>query len=117
MKTIRLFCVAGALTAMLAAASQAQEAASEREQSRAGTASSVLNDVSLTTDAAATDASQNQASQNQVQNQEPPRKDTTTDGQSSLPDAPKPAVSPSTPTNPDQDYGKQNKRILWVIPN
>jgi hypothetical protein len=104
LKTIRLFCVALALAAMLTAASQAQEAASEREQSRAGTASSVLNDVSL--------------SQNQVpQNQDPPRKDTNTDGQSSLPDAPKPATGPSTPTNRDEEYGKQNKRILWVIPN
>ena len=34
-----------------------------------------------------------------------------------MPDAPKPEASPSTPTKPDEEYGKQNKRILWVIPN
>jgi len=118
LKAIRLFCMALALAAILAAASQAQEAASEREQSRAGTAPSVLNDVSLMADVAMSDISQSQASQNQVpQNQVPPRKDTTTDGQSSLPDAPKPTVSSSTSSNPDEEYGKQNKRILWVIPN
>jgi hypothetical protein len=41
----------------------------------------------------------------------------TTDGQSSPADAPKPQATPSTPTNVDEDYGKQDKRILWVIPN
>ena len=39
-----------------------------------------------------------------------------------MPDAPRPQVSssqgsPSTPGNSDQDYGKQNKRILGIIPN
>ena len=33
------------------------------------------------------------------------------------PDAPKPQVSPSTPGNPDEEYGKQNKRILGIVPN
>ena len=87
-----------------------------------------LDDVSLTIEFATTDVSQNQLPQNQVpqnqvpqnqfpQNQDPPRKDTTTDRQSSLPDAPKPTVNPSTPSNPDDQYGKQPKRILWIIPN
>jgi len=113
-----------ALAGTLAAASvQAQEAASAREQSRAGTAPSVLDEVSPTTNTALIDLTQNQLSQNQIsqdqasQNQDPPRTTTTTDGQSSPPDAPKPQVSPSTPGNPDEEYGKQNKRILWVIPN
>ncbi|MGB6333821.1 MAG: hypothetical protein WBF41_18780, partial [Candidatus Sulfotelmatobacter sp.] len=129
MKAIRIFCTAVALAGMLAAASvQAQEAVSAREQSRAGAAPLGLDDVSLTIEFATTDVSQNQLPQNQVpqnqvpqnqfpQNQDPPRKDTTTDGQSSLPDAPKPTVNPSTPSNPNDQYGKQPKRILWIIPN
>ncbi|MGB8969407.1 MAG: hypothetical protein WCC16_11435, partial [Candidatus Sulfotelmatobacter sp.] len=129
LKAIRIFCTAVALAGMLAAASvQAQEAVSTREQSRAGAAPLGLDDVSLTIEFATTDVSQNQLPQNQVpqnqvpqnqfpQNQDPPRKDTTTDGQSSLPDAPKPTVNPSTPSNPDDQYGKQPKRILWIIPN
>ncbi|MGB8472282.1 MAG: hypothetical protein WCD71_19135 [Candidatus Sulfotelmatobacter sp.] len=129
MKAIRIFCTAVALAGMLAAASvQAQEAVSAREQSRAGAAPLGLDDVSLTIEFATTDVSQNQLPQNQVpqnqvpqnqfpQNQDPPRKDTTTDRQSSLPDAPKPTVNPSTPSNPNDQYGKQPKRILWIIPN
>src|ERR1700723_283860 len=113
-----------ALAGTLAAPSvQAQEAARAREQSRAGTAPSVLDDISptantMTIGVAQNQASPNQASQNQVaQNQDPPRTTTTTNGQSSSPDAPKPQVNPSTPNNPNEEYGKQNKRILWVIPN
>ncbi len=50
------------------------------------------------------------------QNQDPPPTATTADGKSSLPDAPKPEVTPSTPSN-SEAYGKQGKRILWIIPN
>jgi hypothetical protein len=121
LKAIRLFCMALALAGTLTAASvQAQEAANAREQSRAGTAPSVLEDVSPTANTVPIDVAQNQVAQNQAsQNQDPSRTTTTTttDGQSSPPDAPKPQVSPSTPSNPDEEYGKQNKRILWVVPN
>jgi hypothetical protein len=49
--------------------------------------------------------------------EDPQQASKTTDGKSSLPDAPTPAIKPSDPNNPDEQYGKQNKRILWVIPN
>jgi hypothetical protein len=116
LKAIRFFCTAAALGGILAAASvQAQEPAA-RERSLEGLEGMVppgLDDISLTTNVALTDVSQNQVSQNQ----DPRRTATTTDGKSSLPDAPKPAVSPSTPSNSDEEYGKQNKRILGIIPN
>ena len=51
------------------------------------------------------------------QDQAPPPTAKPTDGKSSQPDAPKPQAAPSTPANADEDYGKQDKRILWVIPN
>jgi len=41
----------------------------------------------------------------------------TTDGKSSLPDAPTPSVPPAQANNPNDQYGKQPKRILWVVPN
>ncbi len=111
--------MAVALGGMLAASVQAQEPAStQREQFREGTAPSGLDDGSQTTKVALTDASLSDASQNQVsQNQHPPRASTTTDGKSSLPDAPTPAVSPTTPNSPNEQYGKQPKRILGIIPN
>ncbi len=88
-----------------------------QEQSREGTAPSGLDGVSLAAHVALIDTAQNDISQNQVsQNQDPPRA-TTTDGKSSLPDAPTPAVNPSTSSNPAEDYGHQNKRILGIIPN
>jgi len=85
-------------------------------------APSGLDELSLTTNVALTDGSQNQASQNQVsqnqvsQDQEPSQKPAT-DGKSSLPESPTPQASPSTPGSSDEDYGKQNKRILGIIPN
>ena len=42
---------------------------------------------------------------------------TTTDGKSSLPDAPTPKVNPAEQNNPNDQSGKQSKRILWIIPN
>ncbi len=34
-----------------------------------------------------------------------------------FPDAPTPNVTPAEPSNPNDQFGKQPKRILWVIPN
>ena len=34
-----------------------------------------------------------------------------------MPDAPAPAVNSASQPNPDEQYGKQPKRILWIIPN
>jgi len=114
LKAIRLFFTALALAGMLAGASAlAQEPASAHEQYREGTVPSGLGGISLTTDVPLTDVSPMYVSQNQ----DPPQTATTTEGKSSLPDAPAANVSPSTSTGTNEDYGKQNKRILWVIPN
>jgi hypothetical protein len=111
LKAIRLFCVALALAAMLAAAPvQAQEQANAREQSQEGTVPSGLDAVSLTTNVALTDISQTDVSQNQ----DPPQAGKTTDRKSSVPDAPSAAPADA---NSDDQFGKQPKRILWVIPN
>jgi hypothetical protein len=107
LKAIGLFCMTVVLAGTLTTLSvQAQEPASTREQSREGTAPSGPAEVSLAANVALDDVSQNQA---------PPQTGTTVDGKSALPEAPMPQTSPSTPS--DEDYGKQNKRILWVIPN
>jgi hypothetical protein len=103
-----------ALAGMSAPASvQAQEPASAREQSREGTVLSGLDDVLLTTNVALTEVSLTDISQNQ----NPPRTAATQDGKSPLPDAPVPAVPPADANTPDDQFGKQPKRILWVIPN
>jgi hypothetical protein len=96
---------------------QAQEPASAPEQSREGMVSLGLVDVSLTTKVALTDLSRNDVSQSDGSQPHDPAQTTTTDGKSSLPDAPAQAAPPSTPSNPNEQYGKQNKRILWVVPN
>jgi hypothetical protein len=99
---------------MLAASPvQAQEAASAWQLSQEVTAPSSLADVSLAFDVAQNDLLQNQV----AQNQDSPRTPTTPDGKSSLPDAPTPSGNPSTASNPNAEYGKQNKRILGIIPN
>jgi hypothetical protein len=93
--------LAGTVGAMSA---QAQEATSAR-QSPAGTVRSTWNDVSLLADSQQSTA--------------------TTDGKSSLPGAPAPAVNsttdppakPADAANPDGQYGKQPKRILGIVPN
>jgi hypothetical protein len=116
LKAIRLLCMAIALPGMLAtssASAQAQEPASAREQSFDGTVPAGLDDVSATPKVALAEVSQAQ---------DRPPAATTTDGKSSPPGAPKPEVSPSIPSNPDpnnpeEGYGKQNKRILGIIPN
>jgi len=107
-----------ALAGMLAACVQAQDSARAREQSSAAPVPSGLDDSSLTTnvaltDASLTDVSQNQTSQNQTpQNQDPQQPGRTTDGKSSLPDAP--SVSPA---GANDQSGKQPKRILGIVPN
>jgi hypothetical protein len=119
LKAIRLLCTAVVLAGMLTAASvQAQEPASGLEQSQAA---SVPSGVSLTTtlapaDFSGSDALRTEVSQTVLQNQDPPQTATPANGKSSLPDAPTPAVSPS-PSNPNDQSGKQPKRILGIIPN
>ena len=94
---------------MLAAASvSAQETASAREQSQEATVPSALDVASVTPSIAPADI---------AQNQDPAPTAPSTDQKSSVPDAPKPQVSPATPSNPDEVYGKQNKRILGIVPN
>ena len=95
MKTIQLFCMAIVLAATLGTSSvQAQEPTNTREQSQGG---AQWDHVSLLTQA-----------------QQP---SATPDGQSSVPDAPTPETKPADPNNPSDQYGKQPKRILWIIPN
>ncbi|MFZ1009407.1 MAG: hypothetical protein WAN65_21375 [Candidatus Sulfotelmatobacter sp.] len=114
MKTIRLFCIVVGLAGILAAAVQAQEP-SEREQYREGEVPSGLDEVSRTTEIASIDVASADASQSQ----DPQHASKTTDGQSSVPDAPTPAVPPANTNNPNdnEQFGKQPKRILGIIPN
>jgi hypothetical protein len=119
LKAIRSFCTVVALAGMLAAVSaQAQESASAQEQSREG--SSLTTGVALI-DVSLADISQNQISQNQTpqnqtpQNQDPPPVSTTQNGKSSPPDAP--SATAADANNPNGQFGKQPKRILWIIPN
>jgi hypothetical protein len=98
---------------MLAVAVQAQEPARAREQSREGAVPSGLDEVSRTTDVALADVALTDASQSQDSQQA----SKTTDGQSSVPDAPVPTVTPADANNPNGQFGKQPKRILGIIPN
>jgi len=77
---------------------QAQATTYAPEQSQEGTVQRGLDDVSSLT-------------------QDPQQASKTTDGKSSLPDAPTPNINPADPSNPDDQYGKQPKRILGIIPN
>jgi hypothetical protein len=119
LKAIRLFCTAVALAGMLTASSvQAQEAASGREQLQEASVPSGLDDVSMTTTLAPTEFSGTDVSRTEIsQNQNPPQKATPANGQATLPDAPTPAVSPSTSGDPNDQSGKQPKRILGIVPN
>jgi hypothetical protein len=83
--------------ALAAASVQAQEPTSAPEQSR-GTPPLGLDDVSSLP-------------------QDSQQAGRTTDGKPSVPDAPTPSVPPAQANNPNDQYGKQPKRILWVIPN
>jgi hypothetical protein len=98
LKAMRSFCAVLALAVTLGTASaQSQRSTSEPEQSSEETVGWELDDVSLLAQGA----------------QQP---SATTDGKSSLPDAPAPKSEPADPTSNGQ-YGKQSKRILWIIPN
>ena len=91
--------MAVALAATLGTASaQAQGPTSAGEQSPQGTVQGTLADVSLAT----------------TESQQP---GATTNGKPSLPDAPTPAISSAETTNPSDQFGKQPKRILGIIPN
>jgi hypothetical protein len=121
--------MAAALAGMSAGASvQAQEPESAQEQSQDATVPSDQAGISATASFALTDVSQDEVSQNEVsqnqvsqkqlsQNQGLPQVVTTVDGRSSQADAPNPQVSSPTASNPDEEYGKQNKRILGIVPN
>jgi len=99
LKTIRSFCIAVALAGTLGSASlQAQGPTSAPEQSQEATARWGLDDVSLLTQA-------------------PQQGSTTTDGPRPLPNAPTPTINPAEPNKPNDQYGKQPKRILGIIPN
>jgi len=95
LKTIQLFCMAIVLAATLGTSSvQAQEPTITREQSRGG---AEWDHVSLLTQA-----------------QQP---SATPDGQSSVPDSPTPATKPADSSSRSDQYGKQPKRILGIVPN
>ena len=105
--------MAAALAAILAVAVQAQEPVCARVESREGTVPPGLDEASRTTnvapiDVALTDASQSHGAQQTSK---------TTDGQSSTPDAPAPAVPPADTNKPNEQFGKQSKRILGIVPN
>jgi hypothetical protein len=112
LKAIRLSCLAVGLAAVLAAASiQAQESASGEESGEV-TVSSRGEGASATRTVSASDVSP----QDVAQEQNTPRTATPTDDRSSLPEAPAPNVKPGAQGD-DKEYGKQDKRILWIIPN
>jgi hypothetical protein len=99
LKAIRSFCMAAALAATLGSVSvQAQGPTSAPEQSQAGTVRPGLGDIAPLA-------------------QDPQPAATTTDGKSSLPDAPTPQINPADANKPDDQFGKQPKRILGIIPN
>jgi hypothetical protein len=99
LKLIRSFCMAAAVAGTLGTTCvRAQEPTSTPARSPEGTARWGLDDVSLLSQA-------------------PQQGGTTTDGQSSVPDAPGPQTNPANPNNPNDQEGEQPKRILWIIPN
>jgi hypothetical protein len=110
LKAIRSFCLAIALAGTVVAPSiQAQESTSAQqpgEESVQRASQPASNDVSQPT----SDSEQSTSA---------------TEGKSSLPDAPAPPVNsttnppakPSNAANPDDQYGKQPKRILGIVPN
>jgi hypothetical protein len=94
---------------------QAQNLTSAREQSQSGMVASALDNVS-TSAIGLTDLAQNDIGQSQVsQNQGSPTTPTTQE--KPLPSAPTPSGNSSTQGNSDVEYGKQEKRILGIIPN
>lgn len=100
LNAIRSLCLAMLLAGTLGTASvQAQEPTAAREQSRETLRS---DNVSLAPDPQQPGTTQ---------------AGTATDGKSSPPDAPAPTSNPPQATNSTEEYGKQPKRILWVVPN
>ena len=96
---IRSFCMAGALAGSLGSGCiRAQGPALTQGQSQESTARWGANDASLSS-------------------QDPHQSSTTADGKSSAPDAPTPKINPAAQNNPNDQSGKQPKRILWIIPN
>jgi hypothetical protein len=99
LKAIRSFCMTVLVTGTLGIVSvQAQESISAREQSQEVTAGRT--ELAEWSDSSVFPA-------------DPQQPGATTDGKSSLPDAP---AANANPNSSDQ-FGKQPKRILWVIPN
>src|SRR5580700_6954904 len=104
LKTIRSFCLAIALAVTFGTASvQAQEPTAVPVPSQEATALWAQADVSLLS----ADAQQTGTTP----------AGTATDGKSSQADAPAPKANPPQPANSTEEYGKQPKRILWVVPN
>ena len=99
LKPIRSLCTAAALAGMLGPACiQAQEPTIAGVESRAGSVRLRLDHVSLFS-------------------QSPQQAGATTSEKSSLPDKPTPETTPANTNDADGQYGKQPKRILWIIPN
>jgi hypothetical protein len=98
-KLIRFFFLAFVLAGTLGTArARAQEPTSTPEQSPKDMLRWGLIDVSLLSE-------------------HPQQSSTILDGKSSLPNAPVPQTNPTDPNNPNDQAGKQPKRILWIIPN
>jgi len=98
LKAIRSFCIVVALVGTLGIMSaRAQRPTSAPEQSEEDSAGWGLDDVLVSQDTQLPGA--------------------TTDGKSTVPDAPTPKTNPADPTTADNQYGKQSKRILWIVPN
>jgi len=75
-------------------------------------------DISLSTNVAPLNVSLADVLPTEVpQDQNPPRTATAADGKSSPPDAPTPAIKHPDPNDSNDQYGKQSKRILGIIPN
>jgi hypothetical protein len=90
--------LAGALGTSSVRAQGPQAPTSAREQSREETVPGGWDDVSLLTS-------------------DPQQPSPATDRKSSLPDTPTPEVSSANPSNSNDQFGKQPKRILGIIPN
>ncbi len=106
LKAIRTFCLVIALAVTLATSSvQAQGPSDQRppQNHRNNHGNLGVGDVSLLT----SDPQQPSTTQT----------GTATNGKSSPPDAPTPKPNPAEAANPNEQYGKQPKRILWVVPN
>jgi hypothetical protein len=98
LKAIRSFCLAIALAGTFGTSSvQAQGSTSAGEQPQAATVAG-LDNVSLLTE-------------------DPQQGGAPTDGKSPLPDAPTPATNTPAPSSTNDQFGKQPKRILGIVPN